>query len=158
MKKKAAEYDAVWNNYLRTCAEFENARRRWDREKQEIFKLGNFSLIGDIIVILDELEHALQATKEHYPDSEIGKGIELTYTKFADILARHGLKRIDAQGKKFDPHLFEIVGQRDTNEWEEHIVIEEVQKGYFLEDKVLRTSKVIVAVRMGQEEGSPKTE
>lgn len=155
VKKKAQEYNSLWDKYLRTCAEFENTRKRWERERQEIFKLGNFNLIGEVVVILDELEHTLRVTKEHSTDPEIIKGVELIHSKFVNILRKQGLKPIEAQGKKFDPHLHEIVGQRPTDEYDEydeHVVIEEVQRGYFLEDKVLRTAKVIVAVKEIEEQ------
>lgn len=146
LKKKAEEYEGLWDKHLRTCAEFENARKRWDREKQEIYKIGNYRLIQEIVVIIDELEQALRVAREHASDPEIVKGVEMTCNKFSSILARHGLKPIEARGKQFDPHLHEIVGQQQTDEYAEHTVIEEVQKGYFLEDRVLRTAKVILAV------------
>jgi len=146
LKQKAESYDQLMDKHLRACAEFENARKRWDREKQEIYRLGNFILIKEVVVILDELEHALRIASEHGSDPEIVKGVEMTLKKFFSILTKQGLKPIDAKGKQFDPHVHEIVGQKQTDEYEEHVIIEEVQKGYFLEDKVLRTAKVILAV------------
>ncbi len=147
IKKKASEYDALWNKHLRLCADFDNVRKRWEREKLELIKFGNFRLIKELIVILDELQHALRIAKEHNSDDEIIKGVGITSDNLFGILKSYGLKIIDAVGKSFDPHCHEIVGQRETEDENEHFVLEEVQRGYFLEEKVLRTSKVIVGIK-----------
>jgi len=144
--KKTVDYDALWEKYLRNCAEFDNARKRWDKERQQLIKFANYSLVRDLVVTIDELEHALSAIKEHSGSEEILKGVQLTYNNLLTLLKKEGLKAIQAQGKKFDPHIHEIVGQRQDGSVDEHTVLEEVQKGYFLGDKVLRTSKVIIAV------------
>ncbi len=153
LQKKAQDYEELWDKHLRICAEFDNTRKRWEREKQEIYKIGNFNLIGDVVIVLDEMEHALRSAREHGNDPQIVKGIEMMYEKLKNLLQKHGLKAMEAKGKKFDPHLHEIVGQQASDEYEEHVVIEEVQKGYFLEDKVLRTAKVILAVSPAEANG-----
>ena len=145
LQKKAAEFNSLEDKHLRTCAEFENIRKRWDREKTDLIKFANYSLIRDLIIIVDELEHALSAIKEHESSSEINKGVEMTYSNLLKVLKNEGLEPIQAKGKKFDPHFHEIVGQREDTS-EEHTVLEEAQKGYMLCDKVLRTSKVILAM------------
>lgn len=134
IKKKAQEYDSLWDKYLRVCAELDNARKRWEREKEEVIRFANFKLMKEIISFLDNLEKTIE-------------GMKLTYKNFLNLLSQFGLKRIEAKGKKFDPYYHEIVGQKETEEDKEHIVLEEVQPGYLLEDKVLRTSKVIVGVK-----------
>ncbi len=152
LREKAAEFDYLENKHLRACAEFDNIRKRWNKERVDLIRFANYSLIRDLIVIVDELEHALCAVREHEPGSEINKGIEITYNNLLKILKKEGLKSIQAKGKKFDPHFHEIVGQKEDPDSEEHAVLEEVQKGYLLDDKVLRTSKVILAVKRIPEE------
>lgn len=159
-EKKAAEYEAVWDKYVRMCAEFDNARKRWSKERDDLIKFANFSLLRELIVILDELEQALKITKEHQDFEKIVQGIELTYNNFGKILKTADVRAIDAQGKQFDPHVHEIVASREVDDDSlEHEVLEEVMKGYMIGTKVLRTSRVIIGVR-GQksEDGGQKSE
>ncbi|MFH1768424.1 MAG: nucleotide exchange factor GrpE [Candidatus Omnitrophota bacterium] len=147
MRKKAEERDSLWDKYIRSCAEFENARKRWERERQDLIKFANYSLIRELIVIVDELEQALEAIRGCGAQDEIIIGIEMTYNNLFKILKKEGLRAVDAKNKKFDPHLHEIAGQKEAPDQEEHMVLEEVQKGYLLGDKVIRTSKVILSVK-----------
>lgn len=142
------EYEVLWDKHMRLCAEFENSRKRWCREKEDVIKFANFSLLAELLVILDETEQALKMAREHRNIEEIIKGIELTATNFNGIFKRRGLEKIEAEGKKFDPHFHEIVASREIdNEEDEYKILEEIQKGYLLAGKVLRTSKVIVGVK-----------
>ena len=153
LKKKASEYDALWNKYLRLCADFDNARKRWDKDRQDLIKFANTSLIKNLLVIVDEFEHALRAIEEHSQcDEAIIKGVKLTYNNLLSVLNKEGLKVIEAKGKRFDPHIHEIVGQVEDLNVEEHTVVDEIQKGYLLGDSLLRTSKVIIAVSKAQAE------
>jgi molecular chaperone GrpE len=146
VKKKAEEYASLWDKYLRICADFENARKRWDKERNDLIKFASYNLMRELVTILDELEQALRAIEKHSDNKEIAKGVALIYNNLILLTKKEGIMRIEAQGKKFDPHLHEIVGQHQVGEDKEHVVLEEVQKGYMLGDKVLRTSKVIVGV------------
>ncbi len=151
LENKTKEYDALWDKHLRVCADFDNTRKRWEKERGDLVKFANFCLLRELIVIVDELEHALDAIEGHSAKGEIKKGIEMTSKNLFSILKKEGVEIIEAKGKKFDPHVHEIVGQKEADELEEHIVLEEAQRGYLLSSKVLRTSKVIVAVK-GKEE------
>lgn len=145
LETKTNEYNALWDKYLRLNAEFENARKRWQREREDVLKFANFSLLKEVLIILDEMEQALKMIKEHSNIDEISKGLEMMYNNFLKILSSRGFKYIEVKGKTFDPHLHEIVATKDVEDDEQdHKVLEEVQKGYLLEDKVLRTAKVIV--------------
>ena len=157
IKKKAQEYDALWDKYLRLCAEFDNARKRWEKERIDLVKFGSVSLIRELVVILDELEHALKAIEEHSDNKEIAQGVKMIYNNLLSLLKKEGLQIIGTGGKKFDPHVHEIVGQREVDETQEHMVIEEVQRGYLLVEKVLRTSKVIVGVKRKAEDTPMQT-
>ena len=158
LKKNVSEYDALWDKYLRVCADFDNVRKRWDKERQSLVKFANFSLIKNLLVIVDEFEHALRAIEEHSQCDKIVEGVELTYNNLRSVLDKEGLKAIEAKGKKFDPHIHEIVGQVENSDIDEHTVVEEIQKGYFLGDDLLRTSKVIISVPkvQGVEDGDQK--
>ncbi len=156
--KKAAEYDALWDKYLRLCAEFDNARKRWEKERQNLVKFAHYELIKKLIVVLDELEQAKEAIRKHKTGEDIARGVEITYNNLINLLKKEGLRPVEAKGKKFDPHLHEIVGQRRDEAVEEHTVLEEVQKGYFLGDNLLRTAKVIIAVKDGSSQTDGKDE
>jgi molecular chaperone GrpE len=160
LQKKASDYDSLWDKYLRLCADFDNSRKRWDKDRVDLLKFANYSLIADLVVIVDELEHALRAIKDHSSSEDILRGVEMTYRNLVTILKKQGLKAIEAKDKKFDPHVHEIVGQKEASDDKEHFVLEEVQKGYLLEDKLLRTSKVIIGIKKKEdiEEGKVEEE
>lgn len=147
------KYEELWDKHVRLCAEFDNTRKRWERERGEVIKFANFTLLQDLTVVLDEMGQALKVVNEHGSTEEIIKGLEMTYNNFVKVLNRNGLVAIEAEGKKFDPHLHEIIASKESD-GEEHVVLEEVQKGYLFEDKVLRTAKVIVSVQKKIEENS----
>ena len=143
---ESPEYKELWNKYLRVCADFDNAHKRWETQRREIIKFANFTLLKDFIVIIDELEQALKMLTERPNLEKIKEGIELTYNNFLNILKKNGVESIDAKGKTFNPHLEEIVAHKEIEHAKEPIVLEEVQKGYLLENKVLRSAKVIVGI------------
>jgi len=152
--------DILRDKYMRVCADFSNARKRWDREKEDIIKFSDFSLLRDLLIVLDEAEQALKMVKEHSNIAEIIKGLEMTYNNFLNILKKRGLKVIDSVGKSFDPHLHEVIASKDVNEnIDKPIVLEEIQRGYLLEDKVLRPARVIVGIKkQSSEDREQKTE
>jgi len=146
-KEKKEDYNALYEKYMRVCADFTNARKRWDREKEDLIKFSTSSLIRDLLIVLDESEQALRMVKEHGNIEEIIKGLEMAYNNFLNLLKKRGLVPIESVGRFFDPHLHEIVATKEVDdETDKPIVLEEVQKGYMLEDKVLRPSKVIVGI------------
>lgn len=148
LEKKQQEYDELWNKYLHLCADFENARKRWAKEKEEVIKFANFSLLKQLLVVVDEIGQAVKAINEHKNSSdEIMKGLQLLYNNFMDVFNKSGVRAIEAQGKKFDPHVHEIVVSREIEDGDDHVVLEEIQKGYLLGDKLLRTSKVIIGIK-----------
>jgi len=125
---------------LRNQAEFENYRKQLDREKEQFMKTANENLIKDLLEILDTMEIAINNIK----DRETADGIKSIYKKFMKILEDHGLKRIDAIGKKFDPYYHEAFMQEESDK-PEGTVLEEFQAGYMLNFKVIRHSKVKVS-------------
>ncbi len=127
----------------RTQAEFENYRKRVDRDKQAFCEASNKDLILKILPILDNFDLALKNIKEK---NQFVEGMELIYSQLLSILENEGIRQIETVGKKFDPYLHEALMQERSEE-EENTVIEEFQKGYYLKDKVIRHSKVKVSKR-----------
>ncbi len=151
-QKLFEECAALRDKYLRMVAEFDNARKRWDRDKEDLLKFGNVALLRDLVTVADELEQAVKMARAHKGDAEILKGLEMTQRNFMGVLKKNGLEVVEAAGKKFDPHLHEIAGMQDVEtDDKDHVVIEEIQKGYLCEGKVLRTSKVVVGIKKEKE-------
>lgn len=136
--KKLAEERLSQLKYLH--ADFDNYRKKFEKEKESIIMLANESLITELIVVLDDFENSIKLVE----DKKNREGIELLHKKFFDILARHGLKKIEALGKKFDPNFHEAL-YKELSKHEEDMIIEEIQKGYALKSKVIRPAKVKIS-------------
>jgi len=143
LKKEATEYK---DKYLRLYAEFENARKRMEREKVEFIKYANEELMVDFLGIMDDLERSVTAAKTRHQDYDAFlKGIEMVMAHVYELLKRNNVKPIEAVGKLFDPHCHEALMQVESDAHEDGTVVEEFQKGYMLGDRVVRTAKVKVA-------------
>mgnify|MGYP001121169053 CR=1 FL=1 len=137
-KEKTEKYLTNWQ---RSQADFSNYKRRIEQERGEIVEFANSTLILNLLPILDDLERAFTSLPEQFTKLSWIDGIKLSYNKLKATLEVQGLSEIKAKGEKFDPHLHEAVMRQ---EGEEGMVIEEIQKGYKLKDKVIRPSMVIV--------------
>jgi molecular chaperone GrpE len=138
VQTKLAEERLNQLKYLQ--ADFDNYRKKFDKEKEQIIKLANENLVKELIVILDDFDASLKSL-----ESQISKeGIERLRSKFYQILEKHGLKTIESLGKRFDPHFHEVLC-KELSESNEDEILEEIQKGYILHSKVIRPSKVKVA-------------
>lgn len=137
------------DKYLRLYSEFENYRKRTNKERLEMIENASESLIKDILPIVDDFERALQ-TMEKEEDEKVKntkEGMTLIYKKLLSTLERKGLKPINAKGEMFDENLHEAVSQLPAqNEEDKGKVFDEVQKGYYLNNKVIRYSKVVVSI------------
>ncbi len=127
---------------LRLAADFENYKKRAARERQEYVRLANERLIAELIPILDDLERALSAAEQH-EEAQLEEGVQLVHRSLAGLLERHGVKAIETDGK-FDPYVHEALLSQPS-EAEEGSVIDVVQKGYKLGDRVVRPARVVVA-------------
>ncbi|HET9115476.1 MAG TPA: nucleotide exchange factor GrpE [Gaiellaceae bacterium] len=127
---------------LRLAADFENYKKRAARERQEYVALANERLIGELLPILDDLERALAAAEEHQ-EAQLEEGVRLVHRALAGLLERHGVKPISTDGK-FDPYLHEALLSQPS-EAEEGSVLDVVQKGYKLGERVVRPARVVVA-------------
>lgn len=137
---------------LRLAAEYDNYRKRTAREFEYLCQNANENLILKLLDALDNFERALDAAKNSNDYESFRKGVELIYTHLKELLEKEGLKEIEAVCKPFDPNYHEAVTQCESDQHEEGIVADEVCKGYMLNEKLLRPSKVVVS------KGKPKQE
>jgi molecular chaperone GrpE len=125
----------------RTQAEFENYKKRVEKENVEFVKYAKAEIIQKILPTIDTFEIALKSTNDK---EKFVKGIEMVYAQLRSLLKAEGLKPIDALDKKFDPYLHEVM-LKEKSDKDDEIILEELQKGYMLNDKVLRHSKVKIS-------------
>ena len=132
----------VDDRLLRLAAGFENYKKRAARERAEYVVLANERLVKELLPILDDLERALEAASQH-EEAKLEEGVRLVHRSLRDLLAKEGLTEVETNGK-FDPHVHEALLSQPSDE-EEGTVIEVVQKGYTLGDRVVRPARVVVA-------------
>ena len=131
------------DRYLRTLADFENFRKRSDREKSDFFKYALAGLMRELLPVLDNFDRALDHAEQ---GDDFHKGVLLIYKQLYDALTKHGLKPIDESNVPFDPKIHEAVVREEDPSVPSHTVIAVLQKGYFLHDRLLRPAMVKVAV------------
>jgi molecular chaperone GrpE len=137
-KAKAEEYLANWQ---RVQADFINYKRRSDREKEELGEYSRAAIVQCVLPILDDFERAISAVPDEAVDANWVEGVRMIEKKLRGILESEGLSCIEAVGEPFDPYQHEAVRQESG---EEGVVLDEVQKGYKFNDKVIRASQVVV--------------
>ncbi|MDQ3823290.1 MAG: nucleotide exchange factor GrpE [Actinomycetota bacterium] len=137
-----AERDGYLDDLRRLAADFDNYRKRTAREQLEMTSRANERLVKELLPVLDDLERALDAAKAH-EEAKLEEGVRLVHRSLADLLAKEGLAEIDTNGR-FDPHVHEALLSQPS-EAEEGSVIQVVQKGYRLGDRVVRPARVVVA-------------
>ena len=143
LDKVRAERDALLDRLARLQAEFDNARKRAAREQQEFRDFAAADAIKAILPALDSFERALKAPGGEADD--LRSGLELIYRQFQDALQKLGVQPIPAVGKEFDPRVHEAIEMVDTNEVEDHHVLDELQRGYKYKERLLRPAMVRVA-------------
>jgi molecular chaperone GrpE len=149
-KQKAEEYLASWQ---RAQADFINYKRRNEQERLEFNKFANANLLLGLLPVLDDLERAIDAIPPEYADSDWVEGVRLVERKFKTSLEGQGVRPILALGMAFDPNFHEAIRQ---DKGPEGMVVQEFQKGYTLNDKLLRPSRVVVG--KGEAEDKPEPE
>ena len=131
-----------YGQLLRLKAEFENYRKRVDREKPEWFRMGRAEVVAKLLPLYDLLGHAHQDVKAGYSDTPLAKGMDAIFREYEKLFREEGVTQTDPLGKPFDPHTQEAFGFVDKKGVEEGAVADVLQAGYLLGDKVLRTAKV----------------
>jgi molecular chaperone GrpE len=140
------EKDALQDRLLRTAAEFDNYRKRVDRDRRDQADAALADALQDLLPIMDDLERALQAPAGGDIDA-YRKGVELIHRQMAELLRKRGVKAIETAGADFDPRIHQAVVQEVSTDHREGEVMEELRRGYMLGDRLLRPSMVKVAKR-----------
>ena len=146
-----AERDEHLNDLKRVAAEFENYRKRVLRDQESLVARAHERLVKELLPVLDDLERALAAAEEH-EEAKLEEGVRLVHRELADALEREGLAEIETTGV-FDPHVHEALLSQPSDE-QEGSVLEVVQKGYRLGDRVLRPARVVIAAPREDDGGS----
>jgi molecular chaperone GrpE len=140
----AAERADLQDRLLRGRAEFDNARRRFERERSDFLQFAAMDLIKEILPVLDDFERALRVETA---DRNYSKGVELIYQRLYETLKKLGLEPIEAEGRQFDPNLHQAVERVTTDEADDQTILGEFQRGYNFKGKLLRPAMVRVAVK-----------
>ncbi len=133
------------DQYLRNAAEFENYKRRTDLEKSGFFAYAGERLLRDLVPVLDDFDRTMGSFEKSHDNEALKKGIDLVYDKFKKVLEKQGLKQMESDGKIFDVNLHEAILQQPDESKEPETILNTVEKGYFIKDKVLKHAKVVVS-------------
>ncbi len=142
---KEAEAKENYERFLRTCAEFENFKKRAVREKDEFFKFAQEGMIRELLPVLDNLERAVEHSKATQDFSGLVEGVDMTVKQFLQCLDKFGVTPIKAIGERFDPTRHEAIMQVEEGDYDSDTVVGEHQKGYILNDRLIRPCLVTVA-------------
>ena len=140
-----AKYDELNNKYIRLAADFENFRKRQAQEREDLLKYGAVNTLKQLIEVLDNFDRGQKAVENIEDCQKVKDSFNLVMKQMKDTLTKLGLEVIETEGKEFDPNFHEAVMQTPTSEHPEGTIINELQKGYKIGDKVLRASLVNVA-------------
>ena len=133
-----------WEKSVRAMAELDNVRRRSEREVANAHRYGIEKLVNSLLPIIDSLEQALQLADKH-KDSSMHEGLELTMKLFLDALGKYEVQQLNPEGEQFDPQQHEAMSMQESNEVPDNTILGVFQKGYMLNDRVIRPARVIVA-------------
>ena len=134
------------DKYVRLLAEFDNMRKRHERERSDLIKYAHEEVIVECLKLYDDLERSLAAFKSQKgADVNLVKGLQMVFNNMKELMTKYEVKPIECVGKLFDPNTQEALMQQETTEFPDHVVMEELEKGYTLGGKVVRTAKVKVA-------------
>ncbi len=143
LKNELEEYKS---RFMRLSADFQNYKKRMEKERSDLYKFGSEKIVVDILPIIDNFERAIQASENNGEESaSFLDGVEMIFKQFIEMLNKHGVQEIESIEKEFDPNLHHAVMQEECEESESNMVTEVFQKGYTLNDKVIRPSMVKVS-------------
>ena len=154
-----AQLQEMNDKYVRLYAEFENYKRRVNKDKEELIRYGNESILYELLPVIDHLEMALKHAAGDISSGLI-QGVEITLKELRRTLEKFGLTEIESEGKPFDPAVHHAMSQVERDDIDDNLVVEEFRKGYRLKDKVLRPSLVAVSKKTagGEATGESGTE
>lgn len=130
---------------LRTRADFDNYQKRASRDAAQERRYAQVPLAGDLLPALDNLERATAAARQVGESGPLVQGVAMVQSQLQDILRRHGITRVEAQGQPFDPNHHEAVSQQPTSEFPPNTVVQVLEQGYLVHDRVLRPARVVVS-------------
>ena len=136
--------DSNMDNYLRSQAEMENMKKRFQKDKQDLVKFGNETLTKQLIPVADNLEMALDHSKDENSIEALREGVDLTLKGLLNVLEKAGVELVEAVGATFDPNFHEAVSEQEDDRAEPGTVLKELQKGYLLNKRLIRPAMVIV--------------
>jgi molecular chaperone GrpE len=139
------ERDQLRDRLLRTQAEFDNYRKRVERERLETIERAAESVLRDVLPVVDDLERALDAEASNEAAASYRKGVELIHRQLTELLTRRGVKPIETLGRNFDPHLHQAVSSEAVPGARDGEIVQELRRGYMLGDRLLRPAMVKVA-------------
>ena len=139
------KYDTLNQQYIRLAADFDNYRKRQEHEREELLKFGTENALKKMIEVLDNFERGQKALENVDDCEKVKESFNLVHKQVIDVLTKLGLETIETEGKEFDPNFHDAVMQTPTSDKPEHTIINELQKGYKMGDKVLRPALVNVA-------------
>jgi len=149
-KKLIQEKDNLCKEYLkhleRLQADFDNYKKRQEKKQKEFIEFANARLLNTLLSVVDNLERALDSSKNNKNAKAIKEGVNNTLKEFHNILNKEGVKPMQSIGHRFDPYEHEAVMKMETDKYQEDTVVEEFQKGYYIKSKILRPAIVKVAV------------
>lgn len=144
LERLRQEKDDLYNRLLRVQAEYDNFRKRTQKEKEADRKYKSQSIVTDLLPVLDNFERALNVEVQDEASKGIFEGLQMVYRQMKDVLEKEGVEEIKTVGEEFDPQIHQAVMQVEDENYESNVVIEELQKGYKLKDRVIRPAMVKV--------------
>ncbi len=151
-----AEIEANKDRILRISAEFDNYKKRSAKEMDDFRKFANESLFKRLLTVVDNLERAIASGEEGADAKALLEGIKMTHKEIVKFLESFNVKPVEAQGKPFDPVFHQAVTQQESNDYPDNTVINELQKGYLLHDRLIRPSMVVVSKSCSDEDTKKK--
>lgn len=145
LEESQSECNKLKEQLLRKAAEFDNYKKRTEKEFIQLITNANAELLTELLPIIDDLERYIQSTQETEDLNTLHKGVQLIHKNLIKVLEKRGVKPIEAIGKRFDPELHDALMQVDSNDHPSGIIVEEYLKGYAMNDRVLRHSQVVVS-------------
>ncbi|WP_019422530.1 nucleotide exchange factor GrpE [Paenibacillus sp. OSY-SE] len=145
LEQAKEQADEHYQRYLRTQADFDNFRRRTMKEKEDLAKYASAKVITELLPVLDNFERALSTGQEASETESFVKGVDMIFRQIQQVMEQEGVQPMNAVGEPFNPEYHQAIMQVESDEYEEGFVVEEVQKGYMLKDKVLRPAMVKVS-------------
>lgn len=144
-KEIQASADKNFELFVRSQAEIENLKKRFQKEKSDLIKYSNESLVKQLLAVIDNLENAISASKDENSLDAVREGVELTLKGLMDTLEKSGLVRIEAEGEPFDPNFHEAISELNDDNVDPGTVIQVLQQGYLLNERLIRPAMVVVS-------------